>query len=107
MDEATLRAELRQLRDGLAWPQTPDFAGSLLTRLPDQTPRTRFHRVRVRRTVGTAVRAAAFALLLVSVSVAAVPEVRHALGIGGASITKVDRLPVVAPRHRLPLGPAV
>jgi hypothetical protein len=105
-----LERRLRQLGDELAWPETPDLAGAVATRLPTANPRPAAPRRgwsgRRRRLVVALVAA----LLLLPAAALAIPGPRHAildaLGLRHVAVQRVERAPPARdPRlgERLPL----
>ena len=99
-----LERDLYDLAPHLDFPETPDVAARVVARLPARPPR----RPSLRRRVAAAV---SLALLVAAGTVLAVPPARRAvgdlLGIRGASVTRVDRLPAVPPARPLHLGEAL
>jgi hypothetical protein len=87
-----LERELRGLSAGVEWPESPDVAGRVAARIGVSRPRPAMHR---RLALSVAV------VLAALVAVLAVPPARTAvfdwLGIGGASVVRVDELPALAP----------
>jgi hypothetical protein len=87
-----LERELRGLSAGVDWPEPPDVAGDVASRIADSRPLTV-----MRRRLALSVAVVLAALL----AVLAVPPARTAvfdwLGIGGARIVRVDELPSLAP----------
>jgi hypothetical protein len=97
-----LELALRELGTEVAWPQTPDLAGSVRRRIKAE-PEPRFGARRL---------ALALAVLAVAVgAVMAVPPARTAildwLGFGGVEIRRVAELPQVPADGRLVLGERV
>src|SRR5262245_22939876 len=94
-----LERDLRDLARYVAFPETPDVAARVMERLPARRPLRRSPHWRIAIAV-------ALALLVAAGTVLAVPPARRAvadlLGIRGASVVRVDRLPAVPP-SRLPL----
>ena len=108
-----LERELLALRDDIAWPPTPDLAAAVGTRIaaephrparrawrwPWQLPRPR---------LATALAAVLVVLIAFGVLLASSPGVRATLrdwlGIGSVRITRVERLPDLAPARELGLG---
>jgi hypothetical protein len=106
-----LERMLTQLGQELAWPETPDLAGSVMTRLEAERPerpagaRPRFRLSGLRRSLVLA----ALALLILAGGVyAAVPAVRDAvqdfLGLEGATVERRATLPTPPPERPLDLG---
>lgn len=96
----SLERELTALASALDWPEAPDVATVVVTRLAE--PRSRGRLVPRRRA------ALAAALVLAALAaVLAVPPARTAvldwLGIGSARIVRVDELPAVSPTVPLDL----
>jgi hypothetical protein len=92
MTTSRLEGELRRLAPGLDWPDSPDVARDVVSRIGAERPRpTR------RRRLALSVAVVLAALL----AVLAVPPARTAvldwLGIGGARVVRVDELPALAP----------
>jgi hypothetical protein len=87
-----LERELRGLSAGVVWPEPPDVAGDVASRIAASRPRAA-----MRRRLALSVAVVLAALL----AVLAVPPARTAvfdwLGIGGARIVRVDELPALAP----------
>jgi hypothetical protein len=87
-----LERELRGLSAGVEWPESPDVAGRVAARIGVSRPRPAMHR---RLALSVAV------VLAALLAVLAVPPARTAvfdwLGIGGASVVRVDELPALAP----------
>lgn len=113
-----LERELLALRDEIAWSPTPDLAAAVSTRIAAE-PRARARVAAAPRTHARAGRGPAFrpvpalaavlvALIACGILLAASPGVRATLrdwlGIGSVRITRVDRLPTVAPGRELDLG---
>jgi hypothetical protein len=100
---AELELELRRLGAELSWPETPELAGRVRSRL-EAAPR---RRLRLDRRA----LAVAFAALAVLGAVMAVPPARSAildwLGFGGVEIRRVEELPEVPAGGRLVLGERV
>jgi hypothetical protein len=108
-----LERELLALRDDIAWPPTPDLAAAVGTRIaaeprrparrawrwPWQLPRPR---------LATGLAAVLVVLIAFGVLLASSPGVRATLrdwlGIGSVRITRVERLPDLAPARELGLG---
>ncbi|MBA2475654.1 MAG: hypothetical protein H0V40_06840 [Actinobacteria bacterium] len=98
-----LERSLRELGGELAYPDVPDLAAAVAARLEAEPPR---------RTLSHSRRRLALALVaLVALALAgalAVPAARTAilelLGLEGATIERVDRLPAVSPPGNLALG---
>ena len=88
----SLERELQMLSGGLDWPDSPDLAGRVASRIESERPRAV-----PRRRLALALATVLAALL----AVLAVPPARTAilewLGIGGAQIVRVDELPAVSP----------
>lgn len=99
-----LEQQLRDLRHDVAWPDAPDLAASVVAQLAEP-PRPRRHRLRL------AVVAVAVALAVATAVLAVSPGARSALRdlfrIGGAEITRVDRLPDLDAYGDLVLGDLV
>jgi hypothetical protein len=111
-----LERELLTLGDEIAWPPTPDLVAAVGARIaaeprrparrawrwPWQLPRPR---------LATALAAVLVALIAFGVLLASSPGVRATLrdwlGIGSVRITRVERLPDVAPARELGLGKRV
>ncbi len=87
-----LERDLAALAASVEWPDTPDVASVVVDRLAAPPRRTRRPRALVIVVAG---------LLAVLLAVLAVPPARTAildwLGIGGARIVRVDRLPALSP----------
>jgi hypothetical protein len=89
----SLERELRDLAASVEWPDAPDVTGVVARRVAEGARPRRSHRRRL---------ALALALLLaVTLAVLAVPPARTAildwLGIGGARIVRVEKLPALEP----------
>jgi hypothetical protein len=103
-----LERMLSRLGDELAWPETPDVATTVMSRLDEPAPRQRRPfggLVGVRRTLALA---AAALLLLAGTVFAAAPGVRDAvldfLGLQGATVERRETLPTPPPERPLDLG---
>jgi len=96
---ADLERDLRDLASYVAFPEAPDVAARVMGSLAAGPRRRRAPRWRLAAAV-------ALALLVAAGTVLAVPPARRAvadlLGLRGATVTRVDRLPAVPPT-RLPL----
>lgn len=92
-----LERELRTLSVSVEWPETPDLAPAVASRLTEPPPRMR----PARRWLAIA----AVAVLAAVLAVLAVPPARTAildwLGVGGARIVAVDELPALSPAQDL------
>ena len=110
-----LERRLRQLRDDVAWPPTPDLAGAVAARLAAERAASAGARGRARRPraawarrPATVAVAALVALVAIAAALAASPGVRARvaewLGIGAVRIERVERLPDVGPAADLGLG---
>lgn len=88
-----LERELTTLAASVEWPETPDVAAAVASRLGEPARRARFPRRRLAMVVA--------AVLAAILAVLAVPPARTAifdwLGIGGARIVRVDHLPPLPP----------
>jgi hypothetical protein len=88
-----LERELTTLAASVEWPQTPDVAAAVASRLSESPRRVRIQRRRLAIVV--------VAVLAAILAVLAVPPARTAildwLGIGGARIVRVDELPPLSP----------
>jgi hypothetical protein len=104
-----LERMLSRLGEELAWPETPDFAATVTSRLaePARRPERPARRglVGLRRTLALA---AAALLLLAGTVFAAAPGVRDAvldfLGLQGATVERREQLPTPPPERPLDLG---
>jgi len=100
-----LERTLARLGRELDWPETPDLASSVRTRLSSAPARTPRRRPLFRRSV-----VLAFAILLVASATvfAAVPGVRDAVleffGLRGATVERREALPTPPPERSLVLG---
>jgi hypothetical protein len=109
-----LERDLRRLGEDWPWPPTPDFARTVRAAVAGepQEGRRRRRRLPSLSLAAEPLRVAAVLALLLVVVVAVVPPARSAvlrvLGIKGARITEVPRLPDRLPRReQLRLGPSV
>jgi hypothetical protein len=102
-----LELELRALGDEIAWPPTPDLVAAVQTRVA-AAPRRRARRAWPVPRLAPALAAVLAVLLAVAVLLAASSGVRATLrdwlGIGSVRITRVHRLPDLAPARTLGLG---
>jgi hypothetical protein len=102
-----LERELVALRDEVAWPPTPDLAGAVGARIARE-PVRRAGWSWPRPRLAPALAAALVLLVALGVLLAASPGVRATLrdwlGIGSVRITRVERLPDLAPARELGLG---
>jgi hypothetical protein len=100
-DRVTLEQELRELSAALAWPDAPDVAAVVRSRIEAAPRRARRRPRRHQLAIALAVLVAVVAATL------AVPQARsailRALGIGNVRIELVDDLPPTAPRSDLSL----
>ena len=98
---AALEQELRELSAALAWPDAPDVAAAVRSRIEAAPHRDRWRSGRQRLAIALAVLVAVVAATL------AVPQARsailRALGIGNVRVELVDDLPPTAPRSDLSL----
>ena len=98
---ATLEQELRELSAALAWPEAPDVAAVVRSRIEAAPPRERRRPRRHQLAIALAVLVAVVAATL------AVPQARsailRALGIGNVRVELVEDLPPTAPRSDLSL----
>jgi hypothetical protein len=106
-----LERELRVLGDEIAWPPTPDLATAVGARIaaePRRPARPAWRRPWLRPRLATALAAVLVVLVAFGVLLAASPGVRATLrdwlGIGSVRVTRVERLPDVAPARELGLG---
>jgi hypothetical protein len=106
-----LERELLALRDEIAWPPTPDLAAVVGARIaadPRRPARRPWPWLRPRTRLATALAAVLVVLVAFGVLLAASPGVRATLrdwlGIGSVRITRVERLPDLAPARELGLG---
>jgi len=110
-----LERMLTQLGDELGWPETPDLAANVASRLDEPAGRAERPARRARRQLGglaglrrTLALATAGLLLLAGTVFAAAPGVRDAvldfLGLQGATIERREQLPTPPPERPLDLG---
>jgi hypothetical protein len=103
-----IERELLALRDEIAWPATPDLAASVSARIAAE-PRPRARRAWwPTPRLAPALAAVLVVLVAFGILLAASSGVRATLrdwlGIGSVHITRVERLPNVAPGRQLELG---
>ena len=92
---------LTEAGSALEWPETPDLAAAVVTRIGGVTPRHTGDRPRLRRPLVLAFAA----LLILAAGALAFPGVRHFLGFGSVRVERVPRLPLKpAPGAKLALG---
>lgn len=113
MTEHELERELLALGDEIAWPPTPDLAAAVGARIvaePSQPARRawRWPWELPRPRLATALAAVLVVLIAFGVLLASSPGVRATLrdwlGVGSVRITRVERLPDLAPARELGLG---
>ena len=102
-----LERQLLALRQDVAWPPTPDLAATVQARVALE-PRRRRRGAWLPERLAPAAVALLLVLLALGALLAASPGVRATLrdwlGIGSVRITRVERLPDLAPARRLELG---
>ena len=102
-----LERELIALRDEFAWPPTPDLAAAVRERITAE-PRARARSWWPASRLAPALAAVLAVLIALGVLLAASSGVRATLrdwlGIGSVRITRVERLPDLAPARQLGLG---
>jgi hypothetical protein len=102
-----LERQLLALRQDVAWPPTPDLAAAVQARVAREPRRQRRRAWLPARLAPVAV-AVLVVLLALGTLLAASPGVRATLrdwlGIGSVRITRVERLPDLAPARKLELG---
>jgi hypothetical protein len=111
-----LERELLALGDEIAWPPTPDLAAAVGARIAAEPRRAAGRAWRwpwqlERPRIATALAAVLVVLVAFGVLLASSPGVRATLrdwlGIGSVRITRVERLPDLAPARELGLGKRV
>jgi hypothetical protein len=102
-----LERELLALGDEIAWPRTPDLAATVGARITAEPTR----RAPRRPWLAPALAAVLVVVVAFGILLAASPGVRATLrdwlGIGAVRITRVERLPDLAPARELGLGKRV
>jgi hypothetical protein len=102
-----LELQLLALRDDVAWPPTPDLATAVQARVARE-PLRPVRRAWLPARLAPAVVALLVVLIALGALLAASPGVRATLrdwlGIGSVRITRVERLPDLAPAQKLELG---
>jgi hypothetical protein len=102
-----LELQLLALRDDVAWPPTPDLATTVQARVARE-PLRPVRRAWLPARLAPAVVALLVVLIALGALLAASPGVRATLrdwlGIGSVRITRVERLPDLAPAQKLELG---
>jgi hypothetical protein len=102
-----LELQLLALREDVAWPPTPDLATTVQARVARE-PLRPVRRAWLPARLAPAVVALLVVLIALGALLAASPGVRATLrdwlGIGSVRITRVERLPDLAPAQKLELG---
>jgi hypothetical protein len=102
-----LERELLSLRDEIAWPPTPDLTAAVQARVAAE-PRGRRRRTwpvpRLAPALVTVLAALLALAVLLATSSGVRATLREWLGIGSVRITRVERLPDLAPARELGLG---
>jgi hypothetical protein len=109
-----LERELLVLGDEIAWPPTPDLAAAVSARIaaePRPVPRRGLRWPQLHPRFAAALAAIVVVIVAFGILFAASPGVRATvrdwLGIGSVRITRVERLPDLAPARELGLGKRV